>query len=153
MREPRRPPFSYRSDPDVPPFLDDKPVVVFDGRCVLCSRFAQFILRCDRQRRFRLMAAQTPTGLALYRHFGLDPIDYQTNILLEAGRPWLKSEGSIRIFEGLGFPWSLMAVGRLLPRAVRDGLYDLVARNRLRWFGVREVCYAPDAANADRFIA
>jgi predicted DCC family thiol-disulfide oxidoreductase YuxK len=144
--------FSYRSDPAVPSFADDRPILIFDGNCVLCSTFAQFILRTDRKHRFRLLAAQTPIGAALYRHFGLNPTDYETNILLEDGRVWLKSEGSLRVFERLGLPWSLMSAGRVLPRFVRDRLYEIVARNRLRWFGVRQTCYRPDPAEADRFI-
>jgi predicted DCC family thiol-disulfide oxidoreductase YuxK len=144
--------FSYRTDPAVPSFPDDRPIIIFDGKCVLCCGFARFILRNDRDRRFRLLAAQTPVGAALYRHFGLAPLDYETNILLEDGRTWLKSEGSIRICERLGFPWSLVSVARLLPRPVRDRLYEIVARNRLRWFGARETCYLPDPSEADRFL-
>ena len=145
--------YSWRDDPSVPAFADDRPTLIFDGQCVLCSSFAQFILRHDRERRFRLLAAQTPLGAALYRHLGLVPTEYETNILLEDGRAWFKSEGSIRIFEGLGFPWSLMALGRLLPRPLRDRLYGVIARNRLRWFGTRETCYRPGPADADRFLA
>jgi predicted DCC family thiol-disulfide oxidoreductase YuxK len=145
--------YSWRQDPSVPAFADDRPILIFDGHCVLCSSFAQFILRHDRARRFRLLAAQTPLGAALYRHLGLDPTDYETNILLEDGRAWLKSEGSIRVFERLGFPWSLMAFGRVLPRALRDRLYEAIARNRLRWFGRRATCYRPEPADADRFLA
>ncbi|MEJ0065865.1 MAG: DCC1-like thiol-disulfide oxidoreductase family protein [Caulobacteraceae bacterium] len=145
--------YGYRDDPDVPAFPDDRPILIFDGKCVLCSGFVQFILRNDRQGRLRLLAAQTPTGAALYRHFGLRSADYETNILLEDGRAWLKSEGSLRIFERLGFPWSLIAVGRILPRPVRDGLYEVIARNRLLWFGSRDSCLLPDPSHADRFIA
>jgi predicted DCC family thiol-disulfide oxidoreductase YuxK len=144
--------FSYRSDPAVAAFPDDRPILIFDGNCVLCSTFVQFILRVDKKRRFRLMPAQSPLGAALYKHFDLAPVDYETNILLEDGRAWLKSEGSIRIFERLGFPWSLMSIGRLLPRPVRDWLYEIIARNRLRWFGVRQTCYLPDPSQADRFL-
>ena len=108
-------PFSYRDDPAVPAFADDHPIIIFDGKCVLCSRFARFILRHDHARRFRLLAAQTPLGTALYRHFGLPTDRYETNILLADGRAWLKSESSIRIFEQLGLPWSLLAAARLLP--------------------------------------
>ena len=79
-------------------------------------------------------------------------MDYESNILIEDGRAWLKSEGSIRVFERLGFPWSLMSSGRLLPRSVRDWLYEVVAKNGLRWFGVRQTCYSPDPSQADRFI-
>jgi predicted DCC family thiol-disulfide oxidoreductase YuxK len=144
--------FSYRSDPAVPFFPDDRPIIIFDGNCVLCSTFAQFVLRTDRRRLFRLMAAQTPLGGALYRHYGLNPTDYETNLLLENGRVWLKSESSIRIFERLGFPWSLVAAARILPRSMLDWFYEIVARNRLRWFGVRAACYLPDPSQADRFI-
>lgn len=145
-------PFSYRNDPAVPPFRDDRPIIVFDGKCVMCSAFARFILSHDRSARFRLLAAQTPIGTALYRHYGLDPVNFESNVLLENGMPWLKSEGSIRIFEALGLPWSLVAIGRILPRAARDALYEWIARNRLRWFGVRETCYLPDPSQADRFV-
>jgi predicted DCC family thiol-disulfide oxidoreductase YuxK len=144
--------FSYRGDPDVPPFPDDRPLLIFDGHCMLCSGFVHFILRADRHHRLRLVAAQSPVGAALYRHFDLVREDYETNILLEDGRAWLKSEGSIRVFERLGLPWSLIAVGRILPRPVRDALYELIARNRLRWFGRRESCLLPDPAHADQFI-
>ena len=145
--------YSYRNDPAVPAFPDDRPIVIFDGNCVLCSAFAQFILRTDRRRRFRLMAAQTPLGAALYEHYGLFADDYRTNILLEDGRVWLKSDGSIRIFAGArlsvvhGRVWE-----KLLPRGLRDRLYDLIARNRLRWFGRRESCFLPDPQYADRFL-
>jgi predicted DCC family thiol-disulfide oxidoreductase YuxK len=144
--------YSYRDDPSVPAFPDDRPIIIFDGHCVLCSGFAQFVTRHDRAGRFRLMAAQTPLGTALYRHYGLDPVDYQTNLVLEDGLVRVKSDSSIRVFEGLGFPWSLLAVGRVLPVPLRDALYSLVARNRLRWFGKREVCYLPTQEQRDRFI-
>ena len=147
-----REPYGWRSDPTVPSFPDDRPILVFDGHCVMCSSFAQFILRHDHRRHFRLLAAQTPLGVALYRHFGLDPVDYDTNILIEDGRAWLKAESSIRVFERLGLPWSLVAVARVLPRPVRDWLYGILARNRLRWFGARASCYRPDPSQADRFL-
>ena len=148
-----REPFSYRRDPSVPPFPDDRPIIIFDGNCVLCSRFAQFIMRTDRDRRFRLLAAQSPIGTALYTHLGLDPESYETFILLDEGRASVRSDAGLRIFGKLGFPWSLCVAARLMPRLARDKLYDLVARNRLRWFGARATCYVPDPSEADRFIS
>ncbi len=147
------PAYAYREDPAVPDFPDDKPVIVFDGHCVLCSRWARFVLKHDRQGRYRLLPAQSPLGHALYVHLGLDPENYETNILIEDGRAWFRSEGSIRMAKGLGFPWSLACVFRLLPRTWRDWLYDLVARNRFRLFGRREVCYLVDNDYRDRFLA
>jgi predicted DCC family thiol-disulfide oxidoreductase YuxK len=144
--------YSYRRDPAVPKFPDDRPIIIFDGYCALCSGWAQFVLRHDRRAVYRLLRAQSPLGRSLYVHYGLDPEDYQTNILIADGIAWFESEGSIRMAEGLGWPWSLAGCMRILPRPVRDRLYAFVARNRLRFFGKREACYAPEACDRDRFL-
>jgi len=128
------------------------PVIIYDGRCRMCSGFVRFVLRCDRRDCFRFIAAQSSLGAAIYRHYGLDPVDYETNILLADGKAWLKSESSIRIFEHLGFPWSMLAAGRLLPLGIRDALYEVIARNRLRWFGVRPVCYLLEPDHESKFL-
>jgi predicted DCC family thiol-disulfide oxidoreductase YuxK len=146
-------PYSYRADPAVPGIPDDRPIIVFDGYCALCSGWAQFVLRRDPRGTYRLLAAQSPLGRALYVHYGLHPTDYETNILIADGIAWFKSEGCIRMAEGLGFPWSLAAVFRILPAAVRDRLYACVARNRLRVFGRRATCYLPERRYQDRFLA
>ena len=70
-------------------------------------------------------------------HYGLDPEDYETNILLADGIAWFESEGSIRMAEGLGLPWSLARLLRILPLRLADRLYRCLARNRLRLFGRR----------------
>jgi len=145
--------YSYRRDPAVPAFPDDRPIIIFDGYCALCSGRAEFVLRHDPTGAYRLLPAQSALGRALYVHYGLDPQDYETNILIADGVAWFKSEGSIRMAEGLGFPWSLARALRVLPLPVRDKLYAMIARNRLRWFGKRNVCYRPDRRYAERFLA
>lgn len=146
-------PRSYRDDPAVPAFLDDRPVIVFDGHCALCTGWVRFVLRHDRARRFRFLPAQSALGRALYVHYGLDPEDYETNILLEDGLPRFRMDGSLRMAEILGPPWRLARILRLLPSFVQDALYGLVARNRLRIAGRLESCHRPDPADADRFLA
>jgi predicted DCC family thiol-disulfide oxidoreductase YuxK len=144
--------YGYRRDPAVPAFPGDRPIIIFDGYCALCSGWAEFVLRHDRAGVHRLLSAQSALGRALYVHYGLDPQDYETNILIADGIAWFKSEGSIRMAEGLGLPWSLARALRILPLPVRDKLYAMIARNRLRWFGKREVCYRPDQRYAERFL-
>jgi predicted DCC family thiol-disulfide oxidoreductase YuxK len=148
-----RAPYSYRDDPAVPTFADDRPIIIFDGLCVMCSRSAQFVLRHDRRGAYRLLAAQTPLGHALYVHYGLDPHDYESMVLIADGAPAFKSEAGIRIAQGLGLPWSLAAILRVLPRDWRDRLYDVLARNRFRLFGRRDTCYRPDPRWTVRFLA
>ncbi|MDZ7921352.1 thiol-disulfide oxidoreductase DCC family protein [Rhodoferax sp.] len=146
-------PYSYRDDPTVPRFADDKPLIVFDGHCVLCSAWANFVLKHDRNKVYRLLAAQSPLGQALYAHYGLGGSDYQSNLLIASGRVYIKSDGTLRMVSGLGWPWRLVGVLRVLPLPWLDVLYSVVARNRLRWFGRREVCYFPAPEDADRFVA
>ncbi len=146
------PVFSYRDDSGVPAFPDDKPLIVFDGVCVLCSASARFVLRHDRTRRFRLTAAQSPVGQGLYRHFGLSPNDYDTFLLVEDGRAWLKSDAALRVVRRMGLPWSLAALFRIVPASLRDAAYDLIARNRYRVFGRRETCFIPSDGDAQRFL-
>ncbi|MBB4576263.1 MULTISPECIES: thiol-disulfide oxidoreductase DCC family protein [Rhizobium] len=143
--------YSYRNDPAVPAFADDQPLIVFDGECVFCSGWVKFALKHDSKRRYRFLAAQTPLGAALYRHYGLNERDYETNILIENGRGYFKSDGTIRMVAGLGFPWSLVKVFRLLPRRLADALYEFIARNRLKIAG-RQSCMVPTAEQRSRFI-
>ena len=143
--------YAYRRDATVPAFPDDRPIVIFDGHCVLCSRFARFLLAHDQHARLRLTAAQTPLGQALLVHWGLDPVCFESNVLLESGLPHFKSDGSIRMFELLGWPWSMLRLARLAPPRLLDRLYDVVARNRLRWFGSHSVCFLAGAFKARSF--
>ena len=144
--------YSYRRDPAVPSFPDDKAVIVFDGHCAFCSAGMRTILRLDRKGVFRLLPAQTPLGEALYRHYGLDPTDYESNILIEDGVARFKADGSIRMVQKLGWPWKLAGVARWLPRRWADGLYELVARNRMKIFGRNAVCWIPEPGQAERVI-
>jgi predicted DCC family thiol-disulfide oxidoreductase YuxK len=145
--------YSYRKDPNVRAFPDDLPIILFDGVCALCSAWAAFVLRHDKAGRFRLLTAQSALGHELYVHYGLDPLNYETNILIQDGVAWLRSEGSIRMFEGLGLPWSLVRALRILPLPARDALYNSIAKRRLRLFGQLDQCYVPPPDFKDRLIA
>lgn len=150
---PLRPAYSYRNDPAVPDFADDHPILVFDGECMFCSGWVNFVLRHDRQGRYRFITAQSPLGQALYRHYGLDSRDYETNMLIADGIVYLKSEGSLRLAAGLGFPWKLAGVLRLIPKSIRDPLYEWIARNRYRIAGRRNTCFVPLPEHRARFLA
>lgn len=136
----------------MPAFPDGRPLIVFDGECVLCSANARFVLRHDRRRRFRLTTAQGALGEALYRHFGLPTDRYETLLLIDDGRLRVESDAALAIAEGLGWPWRMAAAARLIPRPFRDAAYRLVARNRYRLFGRRPICWTPAAAESDRIL-
>jgi predicted DCC family thiol-disulfide oxidoreductase YuxK len=128
----------------------DKPLIVFDGMCVLCSANARFVLKHDRHGHFRLTAAQSPLGAALYELHGLDPD--ATMLVIEDGKALTESDSFIAIARGLGWPWRAASAARIVPRPVRDAFYRLIARNRYRWFGRRETCWVASPADADRIL-
>jgi predicted DCC family thiol-disulfide oxidoreductase YuxK len=149
--------YSYRDDPDVPAFDDARPLIVFDGVCVLCHSFARFVAARDVTRdgaaEFRFTTAQSPLGQALFRHYGLDPTDFETNLLIADGRAHGKLDSFSQIMRRLGMPWPAVGqAARLLPAWLGDPAYDLIARNRYRLFGRHEVCAAPDASWAKRVL-
>ena len=145
-------PHSYRSDPAVPAFPDDKAVIVFDGVCGLCSGFVRFVAARDRPRQFRFIAAQSPLGQALFRHYGLDPVNYESNLLIADGRVTVKMDAVVGIASRLGGIWRLGKVFGYLPGRLADRMYEAIARNRYRWFGKFDQCIRPDASWRDRVI-
>jgi predicted DCC family thiol-disulfide oxidoreductase YuxK len=145
-------PYGYRTDPGVPAFPDDKALVVFDGVCVLCSAFARFILKRDRARAFRFATAQSPLGQALYRHYGLDQQNFETNLLVVGGRAYGRLDTLVLTGALIGGRWRLLALLRLLPHALADRVYDAVAANRYRLFGRRARCMIPPPEWRERFL-
>lgn len=134
-----REPYSYRDDPAVPAFDDSHPLFVFDNVCVLCSGGVSFLMRRRRADRIRFTSAQGPLGQALYRHYGMAMDD--TYLFIVDGRATSMSDGYFAVAREMGGPWQLARIFRIVPRAVRDAVYGLVARNRYRWFGkTAEAC-------------
>jgi predicted DCC family thiol-disulfide oxidoreductase YuxK len=145
-------PYSYRTDPAVPAFADDKALIVFDGVCVLCSGLARFVLKRDRDFVFRLTTAQSPVGQALFRHYGLDTEVFATNLVLIDGTAYGKLDTVAAVGRRLGGGWRFLSMLRLIPRPIGDWLYDAIARNRYRLFGRYPSCMVPEPQWRDRFI-
>ena len=146
------PPYSYRNDPQVPRFPDDKALIVFDGVCVLCTNSAQFVLKRDTDFAFRLTTAQSPLGQALFRHYGLDTETFETNLVLIDGRAYAKLDSVAAVCRRLGGAARLLSLLRLLPRPLADWLYDRIALNRYTLFGRTDRCMIPPPEWRARFI-
>ncbi|MEM8695077.1 MAG: DCC1-like thiol-disulfide oxidoreductase family protein [Pseudomonadota bacterium] len=143
---------SWRSDATVPDFDDSRPLIVFDGDCILCSRSMRLILRLDRAKRFRLTPAQGEIGQGLYRHLDLPTDNFETYLLVADGRIYQRSTAVLEIVKRLGWPWKAGAIFAIVPRPVRDTLYSLVARHRYRIFGRRIACGIADPDLRERIV-
>jgi predicted DCC family thiol-disulfide oxidoreductase YuxK len=125
----------------IEPPLPAGPIILFDAECVLCSANAQFILKHDAVGRFHLASMQGPVGAMLFQRHGVDPTDPSTLIVVDGDSVRFNSDAVLSIYEGLGLPWRLVVVFRVVPAVVRDAIYGWVARNRYRMFGRRQTCW------------
>lgn len=129
----------------------DDDVILYDGVCIFCSHWIRFVARRDVARRFRFTAIQSGYGQRVARRFGIDPNDPDTNIVIHGGVAHFKSDAALTVLSHLpGWRWA--GALRRVPPALRNPVYDLVARNRYRIFGRSDACMVPDAALRARVI-
>jgi predicted DCC family thiol-disulfide oxidoreductase YuxK len=127
-------------------------VILFDGVCVLCSRWARFVIERDPEASFRFVAVQEPYGRTLAERLGIDVAFPETNAVILGGTAYFKSDAAIEVLSRLPF-WWWVRLGRIVPKRLRDAGYDLIARNRYHWFGRTETCLVPSPDLARHFLS
>ena len=129
----------------------DDDVILFDGVCVFCSRWVRFIVARDTAARFRFTPLQSPYGTRLAQALGINPEDPDTNAVIHGGEAYFKSDGALTVLSCLpGWGWARVVFA--VPRPLRDGVYNVVAKNRYRIFGKYEACIVPDVALRARVL-
>ena len=121
-------------------------LILFDGVCVLCSRGCRFVSKRDRRGYFRFVPIQLAEGRPLAEQLGIDADRPVSFALVGKGQGYVKSEAVLRIARELP-RWQWTWIFHFIPRVMRDAIYDVVARNRYRWFGSLDACILP---NSDR---
>jgi predicted DCC family thiol-disulfide oxidoreductase YuxK len=129
-----------------------QPIILFDGICNLCEWWVQFIIKRDIPALFRFAPLQSQTAQRLMAQYGLCPASVRTMVLIDGGSAFTKSDAALRIASYLPGMWSLLGVLYIIPRFLRNWAYDLVAKNRYRWFGKHDACMVPTADILDRFL-
>ena len=133
-------------------------ILLYDGVCGLCNRLVRFALARDPGRRLRYAALQSRFAREALRRHGKDPDDLDTvGLLTEAGAPsealLVRSRAVIGVLRRLTLPWRLVgAVAAVVPRALLDAVYRLVARIRYRVFGRSDRCEIPSSDERFRFL-
>lgn len=127
-------------------------IVVFDGQCLLCNGWVQFLLRHDRAQRIRFASIQSAAGQQLLARAGLQVEGLQTLLVIDGERSWQQTAAILRVLHAVGWPWRLAWVGWLVPAPLRDALYRWVARNRYRIWGRSATCMLPALEHAARFL-
>jgi predicted DCC family thiol-disulfide oxidoreductase YuxK len=128
------------------------PILLFDGVCNLCNASVQFVLKRDPEGRFRFASLQSEAAQELLAQFEHAPADLSTVVLIENGQLYTKSDAALRAARRLPGLWPLLYGFIILPRFLRNGVYDWIARNRYRWFGREEQCMLPRPEWKERFL-
>ena len=126
--------------------------ILFDGVCNLCSGFVVFTIKRDPEAKFKFASLQSDEGVNLQKEFGVDPNHIKTMVLVEEDTYYVKSDAVLRIFKHLNGMWFILYYLIYLPRPIRDFVYDIVAKNRYRWFGKKDECMLPTPELEKRFL-
>ena len=131
--------------------MQHHPVVLFDGVCNLCNRSVQFIIKRDREKHFRFAALQGKTGAEVLQKFNLPVTVFHSFILLEGDKVYTRSAAALRVARQLkGWRWLYVLI--IIPPFIRNAAYNIIAKNRYRWFGKRDACMVPTAALRSLFL-
>jgi predicted DCC family thiol-disulfide oxidoreductase YuxK len=127
------------------------PVILFDGVCNFCDASVQFILNRDPNETFHFASLQSEAGQELLeKYYVRDDVD--SMILIENDKVYYKSGAALRISRHLRGAWKLLYVFMVVPTPIRNIVYDLIARNRYKWFGQKESCMLPPPNVRKRFL-
>ena len=131
--------------------VSDK-VILFDGVCKLCNAWSNFIIKHDRHRVFKLCSVQSKEGKQILLHFGLPSETYETMLYVEGNQSFQKSEAFFQIITQLGYPWKIVCIFKVIPKPLRDWMYDRIALNRYSLFGKYDYCTLPSPDHEARFL-
>ena len=128
-------------------------IVLFDGVCNLCNAVVRFVIERDPRGRFQFATLTSATAARTLSSTagGTAPLA-DSIVLVDEGRVFTKSDAALRLARNLTFPWPLFYGLIVLPRGVRDRIYDFVARHRYSWFGRRDACMVPSPSIRARFL-
>ncbi len=132
--------------------IDNGPVILFDGLCNLCNSSVQFVLKRDKEAQFHFASLQSAYAKELLQKFNLSSADLNSFILYKEGRIYTRSTGALMVAKQLSGAWPLLSAFLMVPAIIRNGVYNLIARNRYKWFGKKNECWIPTPELKSRFF-
>ena len=128
------------------------PVILFDGVCNLCTGSVRFVIERDARKQFRFASLQSPVAEKLLGAQGRDGDRLESVVLVVGERTYRKSTAALLIARRLDGLWPLLSALLVIPRPLRDAVYDWIGKRRYRLFGKRDVCWKPRPELAERFL-
>jgi predicted DCC family thiol-disulfide oxidoreductase YuxK len=130
----------------------EAPVIFFDGFCNLCSGAVQFTIKRDHNNIFRFASLQSDYAKEKLKKLATLPKEGESMVLLENGKFYVRSTAALRVAKRLGGLWPLLYGFIIIPRFIRDAVYNYIAKNRYKWFGKQESCWMPTPELKEKFL-
>lgn len=130
----------------------DNTVILFDGVCNLCNYWVNFAIRHDRKNKLKFTPLQGETAKQLLPQFHINPTSLSSVIFIDGGKAYTQSSAAIQICKHLNGGWKLFYGLIIIPKFIRDFLYNVIARNRYKWFGKKGSCMIPTPELKGRFL-
>lgn len=110
------------------------------------------MIKRDKNNVFKFAALQSEVGLKLASQLNIDTSNLDSIILIDNGKHYKKSNAALFIAKHLSGFWPLLFGFIILPKFIRDSVYDYVAKNRYNWFGKKDECMLPSPELKSRFL-
>ena len=132
--------------------MNDHPVILFDGVCNFCNSAVNFTLKRNTKADIRFAPMQSDAGLKLLQQYHLPVDDMQSFVFIENGVAYKQSTAALKVCRHLSGLWPLCYGFIIVPKFIRDGIYNWIAKNRYKWFGVKQACMIPSPEVRARFL-
>ncbi len=143
---------SYQLDPQSHEWAKYDRVIVFDGVCNWCNASVNFTMDHDPEKKFKFGTLQSEPGQKILEELQLSTKDFSTFLLIEKGKVTSKSTAGLRVVKHLSGLWPLLYACIIIPRPVRDAVYNFIARHRYQWMGKTDSCRVPNQVERERFV-
>jgi len=128
-----------------------KPVLLFDGYCNLCSSSVVFIIKREKGDTFRFASLQSDFADKLLQEVSYKDDTPDSIVLVENDKTYFRSAAALKIAKKLKWPWPLLYAFIIIPPFIRDWIYDVIAKRRYKWFGRKEQCFIPPKDMSHKF--
>ena len=132
--------------------MNQPPVILFDGICNLCCGWVQFLIHKDKRTKFRFATLQSESGKMLMDSLGLKNGNMETIIYIKGNHFFQESSAVLEILHDTGGIWRMLIIFKLIPKSIRNNIYQIMAKRRYTFFGIRGSCYLPTEEEHKRFL-
>lgn len=132
--------------------METQPVILFDGVCNFCNGAVNFVIKRDKRSRIRFATMQSDAARELLAPYHWPVDDMKSFLFIENGKLYDRSTAALRVCRYLRGGWPLCYGLIIVPKFIRDGIYNWVARNRYKWFGQKDQCMVPTPDVRARFL-